>query len=1645
MQTQNSRFIAASNKQDIRPRITIAIHFADSVGDIVYFTTHQDCGRSEGAPAVIGCVQSLSGGTQKIDAKNSSSSIGSVSFKLVDIDGQVSQLLAQRNANAQSLRQRKVVIYYGYGPYLTSDDTIAIETDDEDETAGYPDIEQTDWLDYQQQFTMLIKDVSIGSGFIDITADDIQRLELKELFIPDKTTLLESITAEQMHIPAALQADTDQFQTLEHDNSYSDRPGQTVGYIKIANEVICHQGISVDPTYGVGFSVVERGALNTQAVGHNVDANASDDRKTPITEYIYLEGPALKLLYAIQTGVLYDQSGTLPAHWHHGIDPNYVRLSDYTNADPLLWEPSANTGRKLRFTGLTKTNGQQFIEKEILTWLAGIRPIYSDGAIGFKRLASVLSDSDYVCELNNTNITSIGQIEHRLRDVINTISIEWDYSDIKEKFLQTTQVIDQPSITKYKDGEPKTLQFKGVKSSNQTDSDLRAVFDNYRNRYAGGGYALEIEVLPKINFLEVGDNVRVNTPNIIDPLTAGPIDRVFEVQQMTPNWRSGRVKLSLFASTEAAGEFEVISSGNVLADEFYTETGNNIASLPQCTDGVITADVTLTGGETLAGGIWYHDGDLTLPSGITMHITDNVQLRVKGVFTRNGDIIGVGAGFPGGVGGTVFNATNSVSYETGLGSDGNESRLSAIYGNKPILATNETPGIAGYMGVSAASNFTLAIGFSVKLPSGSDRSTIENPELVIGYVHASPVLAGRNADAPRLSLLNRDGSGIEGVGGLDLRGTSGSGSRPLIQGIGVSTYNGIHEILQPGANGGNGGAGLMVICRGESVGAGSIIDLSGEDGEAVAPFTAYHDINRKIANGGGGGGMPGAYYLLIDGSATFGTGPTNVLQQRGVSGIAAGSSLFAPANEEQNRWETSAIADGAIINFGVAAIPVTPFGQSGYKVQYIPAPQNVEQLPDETPKYKLQAVSGINLESGTAQLLPAADGGVRERIKATWSASTEAQAGGYEVQARVDGSVWRTVAVIEDTATPLAYIDVTGGELYLVRVRVYGGADTIASEWLVSGNHVAVGKLEAPAAPTGFSATVDPLAGVLFLIDPHPAPDFSHYRIYNGVNEITRGDFVRELWSPTSAGQLTFYCAAYDRSGNASEMVSTQLTITAPGDPAVTHNYQGTDFVIEWEAAQGTFATKEYVIRLGGVVVARTQSTQWRKTVDFTGSRTYTITHVDIAGSQSAAVPVIVQPLTPQTPEIIGKYSDVNIVLRWQDCAQSLPIKRYGVTFDDVTYYTSQPYFALEVGWLGSLDIIVTAEDTAGNVSSAAIFSANPVAPGVPILRTQVIDNSLTMFHKSARGSLPIREYRIYKMDTFNAEGDYESVGGSTTFSVLDQLAAGVYTIWVVAVDSAGNTSEPASTAAVVSQPPDYVLVAEHSEKAAGWVGAKTNCLVNSQNALLLPVITDETWEQHFVNNSFSTPQDQINAGYEQYMQPSAETAQYAGEYDYGAIIPASMITIMCSPQVLDGGVSQSTTIAYRESASDPWTYAEAGSTQIFAESFRYVRFEINFSASGGDDLALVEDIIIKIDKKLVKDAGSAAINASDSGGTFVPFNLNFISAYTPLVTFSGDYKSVIDYSAGANPTGFYVYLYDSNGTRASANIDWFTNGFTGV
>jgi hypothetical protein len=794
--------------------------------------------------------------SQKLNPDQGRAEIGAAQFTVADISGTLTDDLREMLANGEGLRGKLCRFYLGY--------------------------QGMDFADFQLVGSQIVKSVAYDRGAYRVSCNDIQRSTRKNIFDLKTTTISTSVAIDATTINVY---STEGFELLGHGSSYTDAEGETVGYIKIRTEVIRYTGTT--PT---SFTGCTRGVLGTDAAAYTVDSSTAASRREKVSEYVYLELPGPKLAYAILTGVIYGSSATLPSGWHLGIDADLIAADDFTGIGSDLWDTATdNAGIVLRFEGIGKTDGKQFLETEICRLLGLFMPVYADGRLGLRRMTRVLSDAAPVLTLDETNSVQVGALEHDMESLHNSFSVRWNWDG--SDYTRTTTYIDATSAGIHGQSDTLEIKAKGLYGGIHTDNAVFKLLDSIRDRYSAPPQRLDVEVRHALNSIEVGDVVRARYNHVRDYVGADDsIDRSFEVQSVSVNHRTGAVSLELFGSTSRAAIESPTESTSALPDAFYTATGTNLATVMTITSGVVSGGpYTLAGGTDLTTSVWYYDGDLTIPSSVTVNITGNVQLRVKGYLTINGTISGVG----GGLAGVADNGTTTV-----------------IGGNP------------GWVGNSRGNDGIARINID-----GNDVKLKTHPCAVTQAAHASfPYM--------QLEVVGNTINGLP----HDLRGTGGGPGGKVVHQNGTFYAN--------GGTGGDGGAGLCTISRGFGVGANANIDLSGDSTSAPSAYSMMNGLDATEAYpGAGGAGGPGSLLLLIDGAllSVPDLSGRYVARTGRVNPPASYNTALSGVEPEKwkrkNRPFAGYLAEPSVIS-------ERDYSYSAQRIQYIPASETEQTDPD---------------------------------------------------------------------------------------------------------------------------------------------------------------------------------------------------------------------------------------------------------------------------------------------------------------------------------------------------------------------------------------------------------------------------------------------------------------------------------------------------------------------------------------------------------------------------------------------------------------------------------------------------------------------------------------------------------------------------
>ncbi len=827
MRTYSPSFSLANLASEKSPRFVVGIIYET---DSLYFTSHTGI---VGVPGVVteNVLTVREARSQKIFPDEGRSEIGVVNFDLLDLDAVITGLLRTKDLAGNGLRGRKVILYHGW--------------------AG------AEFSTFQVFQTQVVQNAPYERGVYRFRCADITREQRKDIFDPKVTRLAASIDAAADTITVA---NTAAFQMIDHGTSFADAPSETVGYIKIDKEIIRYTGTSGGNT----FTGCTRGVLNTRAVPHTVDLNVPADRRTEVREVIYLELPVPKMILAILTGQLHGQSATLPSHWHLGIDPAWVREADFTGIGVDLWNTSEDAASFVAtFVELTKSDGKRFLEAELYRLLGCYPIVYADGTYGIKRMNRVLANASYVGVLDETNTSAWSELTLDMESVANDFRVDWNFVDGKP--TRSTRLYDVQSISKHGAAKPISLQFKGLFGSRHTDSTVRTRLDSLRDRYAHPPALLGLKAMPHLNVLEVGDIIRVRNPHIRDYAGTGDsIDRSMEIQGTRIDLRTGEVNLDLFGSTGLASTSTADDDGTgapdavPLDDSFYDSEGTELGTevdLTQVGDvwNVDAGTWPLPGHADMTNpaAIYYHLGDLTISADALIEISDNVQLRVMGHLTINGQIAGIAAGRAG------------VADTTGYGT-----------------SNTGTPGFGTTRGMDG-----IAVYLSIYGPTKI--STIKSTTTV-----------GTMQQVPAYDVVIVDGTPpiLQGLP-TDLRGTSGGPGGKLVVNIDKT-------VAAVGGDGGAGGAGLSIICRGLSFGGSGSINLSG--GDSDTPPVSDDAFLYNLIPGAGAPGCPGALFILLDGQdlSLPDLSGGNFLAITGASGAPMANTLTAVSVKPASAWPT---------------------------------------------------------------------------------------------------------------------------------------------------------------------------------------------------------------------------------------------------------------------------------------------------------------------------------------------------------------------------------------------------------------------------------------------------------------------------------------------------------------------------------------------------------------------------------------------------------------------------------------------------------------------------------------------------------------------------------------------------------------------
>lgn len=565
------------------------------------------------------------------------------------------------------------------------------------------------------------------------------------------------------------------------------------------------------------------------------------------------------------------------------------------------------------------------------------------------------------------------------------------------------------------------------------------------------------------------------------------------------------------------------------------------------------------------------------------------------------------------------------------------------------------------------------------------------------------------------------------------------------------------------------------------------------------------------------------------------------------------------------------------------------------------------------------------------------------------------------------------------------------------------------------------------------------------------------------------------------------------------------VVIPLPSTASVTAFISGQDMVMGWTAVAGAFAISYYEIRMGdtyadSVLLEQSKTIGYTQYIDFGGQRTLWVAAVDVAGNKGTATNVQLTVLVPLPVIITAQVIDNNVLLNCTDATTSLPIVSYdirkGSTWENSTVIGDNGNGRFAVFFeqaAGVFTYWIRALDTAGNVSETRSVTVTVNQPPDYILRldynaefegikwefatagdtqgwTALGANLTTPGHLLVLTSTSSDPQLNREINDFNLYGcEYQKllvrlrrVAGSGWQGVL------TYSTTAHGMSSSYTCTTPTPSPAIGEMVELVFDMGNQTVGAPDWNASRITGLrfdfgttvsdifevdfirlvpQNTQNIALenkelYPIIKDETWEEFFQRNAWDNPQDSVNAGKDSYWSGNANTARYEEIINYGAILAATSVTATMTTQQLSGATTITPSVGYKKNWADAWTMVP-GVASIVAVDFQFVRVLYDFATSDLNCLLKIAALNIKISSKAKNDSGSSVSIATDAGGTVVNFNTEFIDINSLTVTPKGTTPiiAIYDFVDIPNPQFFKVLLFNTSGSRVTAEFSWTAKG----
>lgn len=406
---------------------------------------------------------------------------------------------------------------------------------------------------------------------------------------------------------------------------------------------------------GHRYRILQRAVYDTQYESADDDGKVISDGDEFCIATI-LDGPANFILNAVMTGNDLEGNPVFPNDTttrNAGIDQDKINLDCLEGFDSPM-----------RFVCPPEYKAKTFWQDQILRWLDAYFVVSCEGQLCLTQRESP-ENSSVTRVIEQGDVINCGELQLD-SDVTTSLFIAWDYDSCNENFLSTTGSFLDTEETKCLTKKEEKCQFLGVQTNllNYQLVEQKMCRTLYRDGIPRWRFSLTV----CIEFADLlpGSKVRVRNGLILDYLGSEmTMDRNFEINSVSPDWREGTVTFNLSAPIkENIGTFSLENcfKPREPCGTLHCLNRTDLADVIGSYTVPLGQEVTVPAGNYCVNGTLNVQGTLRQSTRGTLNIVATGGINVSGKIDTSG------MGEPGQINQSVDEVTNAYGVNQGQGS-----------------------------------------------------------------------------------------------------------------------------------------------------------------------------------------------------------------------------------------------------------------------------------------------------------------------------------------------------------------------------------------------------------------------------------------------------------------------------------------------------------------------------------------------------------------------------------------------------------------------------------------------------------------------------------------------------------------------------------------------------------------------------------------------------------------------------------------------------------------------------------------------------------------------------------------------------------------------------------------------------------------